>query len=251
MVQQTLTQQQAFVTVLYDGLFGRTPSSSEVQSWTNLINAGTSEPAVAQAFLSSAEYQDQDLSNARFVTSLYQGFLNRTPAAAEIAGWKTALANGTSQAQVVTAFDQSAEARQHFTSQVSGQDRDAAFVTVLYQGLLERAPTPAEVKNWTDILHLWVVFLGYKKLPLDEASDEGKREIAQDFLRSAEYQNLSNTHFVQSLYQGFLGRTAGATEASGWTTALSNGTSRAQIVSGFDQAPEAKRHWGISVVPTS
>ena len=75
--------------------------------------------------------------------------------------------------------------------------------------------------------------------------------VAQGFLGSREYASVSDSQFVQSLYQGILGRTAGPADVAGWTTSLLIGSSRAQVVAGFAISPEAGQHWGIPVVPTS
>ena len=230
---QALTPQQAFVTVLYEGLLGRTSGQTEVQGWTNLIDTGTPEATIAQAFLSSAEYRS--IGDNRFVTSLYQSFLGRTPGPTEALGWTNALMNGASQAQVVTGFDQSAEAHQRFAAQIAGEDPNSAFITILYQGFLGRTAAPTEVQGWANVL----------------SSGQSQASVAQDFLSSAEYQSISNSQFVESLYQGMLGRTAGPTEMQGWTTALANKATRAQIAMGFDQSPEAQQHWAGIINPTS
>ena len=230
---QALTPQQAFVTVLYEGLLGRAPGQTDVQSWTNLIDAGTPETAIAQAFLSSGEYQP--ISDNRFVTSLYQGFLGRTPGPTEALGWTTALMDGASQAQVATGFAQSAEAHQRFAAQIAGEGPASAFVTTLYQGLLGRTPAPTEVQGWANVL----------------AGGQSQASVAQGFLSSAEYRSIGNSYFVESLYQGMLGRTPGSAEVQGWTSALAGGASRAQVVMGFAQSPEAQQHWASITGPTS
>ena len=230
---RVLTPQQAFVTVLYEGLLGRTPGQNEVQGWTNLIDAGTPETTVAQAFLSSSEYQS--ISDNQFVTSLYQSFLGRTPGPSEVLGWTTAQTNGASQAQVVAGFDDSAEAQQRFATQITGEDANSAFVTILYQGLLGRTATPTEVQGWANVLN----------------SGQSQAIVAQDFLSSAEYQSISNSQFVEGLYQSMLGRTAGPTEVQDWTSLLADGAPRAQIVAGFDLSPEAQQRWASIISPTS
>jgi hypothetical protein len=227
------TPQQTAVVALYEGLFNRTPSYNEVQNWSNAISAGTPVAALPQVFLSTAEYQAD--SNSQFVTSRYQSFLGRTPAPAEVQVWTSALANGASQAQVVTALDDSAEAHARFAAQIAGEDPNSAFVTILYQGLLGHAAPASGVQAWVNVLN----------------SGQSQANVAQAFLSSAEYQSISNSQFVAGLYQSMLGRSAGATEVQGWTGALNSGASRAQVAATIAQTPEAQNHWQSVVLPTS
>ena len=53
---------------------------------------------------------------------------------------------------------------------------------------------------------------------------------------------VTDTAFVQALYEGALGRSADATGLQSWTDALTHGASRADVAVGIAESPEAHVH---------
>ena len=109
-----------------------------------------------------------------------------------------------------------------------GPDTQEATVQRLYEGLLGHSGTPAGLEFWDAQI----------------ASGASASAVAAGFLDSAEYQSshgtLTNGQFVDSLYQGFLGRAPDAPGGAFWTGLLDSGTSRADVVIGIAQSADAK-----------
>jgi hypothetical protein len=86
----------------------------------------------------------------------------------------------------------------------------AAEVDQLYSMYLHRVAEPAGRAFWTNLL--------------TQGADG--RQLAVDFLLSAEYQGLhaGDSSFVQAMYQDVLTRAAGASEVSAWQQQLAAGT---------------------------
>jgi hypothetical protein len=97
------------------------------------------------------------------VDGLYQRFLGRDAAAAEMAGFVGSLENGGTLEGVSQAILASPEYQSHTMS-------DTDFVQSLYQGLLHRAGSAAELNAWVAVLPQF-----------------GRGGVAQAFLLSQEY----------------------------------------------------------------
>ena len=98
---------------LYDTSFGRLPDAGGLGAWKGQIEgaAASTLSKVANAFVTSAEFAARygALSNADFVTALYQNTLHRIPDSNGLSGWVGTLANGASRGDVVIGFSESAE----------------------------------------------------------------------------------------------------------------------------------------------
>ncbi len=83
--QAVLTQKGAsgVVVSLYQGLLGRAPDQTEIDSWTNYIAATGDVLGVVTSFVNSAEYLSTPRTLDQFVTSLYRGILGRDPGSGE------------------------------------------------------------------------------------------------------------------------------------------------------------------------
>ncbi len=96
---------------MYSSILHRTADPGGRAFWTNALLSGLSEGAVVATFLVSAEYTASHLDNTSYVVGLYHDVLARTASAAEIAGWLTALGNGSlTRTQVAVMFLSSNEA---------------------------------------------------------------------------------------------------------------------------------------------
>ena len=109
-----------------------------------------------------------------------------------------------------------------------GPDTTEALVQRLYEGLLGRTGNATGLTFWDQQI----------------SSGGSDSAVAAGFLASPEYQaeqgGLTNTQFVDSLYQGMLGRAADATGNAFWTGLLDSGASRADVSVGIAQSAEAK-----------
>ena len=77
-------------------------------------------------------------------------------------------------------------------------------------------------------------------------------QVVRGFLNSPEFigRNQSDEAFVITLYKVFFNRTPAASEVANWTSALANGASRNQVISGFTGSAEWAQvctYYGINV----
>jgi hypothetical protein len=95
-----------------------------------------------------------------------------------------------------------------------------AFVTRLYQVVLQRQPDPTGLSDWVS--------------QLEQGRNSGAG-VAQGFYLSAEMKNsgLSNADYVERVYLGMLGRSSDPAGKAGWVSALDSGASYAYVVAGF------------------
>jgi subtilase family serine protease len=127
-----------FVAGAYEQYLSRVPSLSEANGWVVDMQNGLSDEQLQAGFIGSAEYiSDHGGAGAGWVIGMYQNLLGRTPAAAEVAGWVQALANGWTTNAVAYGFAASVEAE---------SDR----VTADYKTYLNRVPAQAEVQGWVN-----------------------------------------------------------------------------------------------------
>ena len=96
---------------LYDATLDRLPDAAGLAGQLAALNGGTSLLQLAANFVGSAEFQARygALSNQQFVEQLYRFCLDREGDAPGIAAQVNALNSGTSRAQLVLAFSESAE----------------------------------------------------------------------------------------------------------------------------------------------
>ena len=108
----------------------------------------------------------------------------------------------------------------------SAEDKVEAFVTRLYENILNRAPDSAGFNYWV------------KQLLFENKS---ATSVAKDFFRSKEFEdaNLSNEEFVRRTYLTLLNREPEPTGLSYWVNELENhGKLRDQIFYGFALSDE-------------
>ena len=157
--------------------------------------------------------------------------LHRAPDAAGLANWVGDLNSGESQAQVVEGFTESQEDIADLAAPVQAglwvQDTGAAEVARLYDTAFGRRPDPTGLTDWTHLL---------------DSGTDTLLQVAQGFTGSQEfldvYGALTNSQFVQQLYLNALHRPADPTGLSNWTSLLTSGATRAQVVLDFSESPE-------------
>jgi hypothetical protein len=101
---------KTFVTRLYSVCLSRKPDNWGLNDWSNqLANMKISGSVAAHGFLFSTEFTNRNVSDAEFVTTLYQTFMNRQPDQAGFDDWVGRLASGASREDVFQGFAGSAE----------------------------------------------------------------------------------------------------------------------------------------------
>jgi hypothetical protein len=128
---------------LYFAYFLRIPDYGGLDFWIGYYRAGNPLEAISDFFAASAEFQARygSLDNAAFVNLVYQNVLGRAPDAGGFAFWKGQLDTGSmTRGQVMLGFSESPEYRQSSESEV--------YVTMMYIGMLRRAPDPGGFAYW-------------------------------------------------------------------------------------------------------
>lgn len=100
---------------LYYGILDRAPDAAGLVGWTSAIQHGTSLTNVAQQFLDSSEAQVKlsNVSDATFISNLYNNALGRDADAIGLQHWISAIQHGTSYADVAVQISASPEAQIH------------------------------------------------------------------------------------------------------------------------------------------
>jgi hypothetical protein len=131
---------------LYFAYFLRIPDYGGLNYWIGQARAGSSLETISDAFATSAEFVSRygSLSNSQFVTLVYQNVLGRAPDAAGLAYWAGRLATGLTRGQMMAQFSESAEYAAVIGSEV--------YVTMIYSGMLRRAPDQAGFDFWVGYL---------------------------------------------------------------------------------------------------
>jgi hypothetical protein len=124
-----------YVAQLFGGVLGRVPDAAGFQHWIQQLDQGVSRSDVAQGFLGSSERLGLE------VDTLYAAILHRPAEAGGRAAWIQALQSGLNAKDAAAMFLASDE----YSSSHVGFD---AFVGGLYQDVLGRQITPAELAGW-------------------------------------------------------------------------------------------------------
>jgi|GEM_PF-2396793 len=217
---------------LYDSALDRQPDQGGFESLLDYMEGGGTLNALADAFIASAEFQSRygGLTNQQFVEQLYRFTLNREGDAQGVATWTGQLNTGVSRASLLITFSESAEHRT-VTQAVLNQglwvaDDQALIIARLYDATFDRLPDWGGLGGWTEALKGGMSLV----------------EIAGLFAASAEFQRtygaLSNQQFVEQMYRASLDREGDAGGVAGWTNALNNGTTRAQVLVAFSESSE-------------
>ena len=110
----------------------------------------------------------------------------------------------------------------------------AAQVYRIYQATLDRVPDTVGFEGWVDALDSGSISL---------------QGVITGFTNSGEFQNtygsLDNSGFVTLLYNNVLDRAPDEGGLNGWLDAMTNGTSRAQVVAGFSESGEFRANTSV------
>jgi hypothetical protein len=195
-----------YVARVYQDVFHRSPDAAGLQGWTKALVDGLPRVSVANSITSSAEYRSGLIAGA------YRDFLGRTPDSTGLRGWLGAMGNGMQIQQMEGGFLASPE----YYAQ-SGST-DAGWVRRLYQHVLGRPASEAEVQQWV----------------LNMSKGSTREMVARGFLISTE--RLSAT--VNGYYLDLLGRPIDPVGQQGWVTAIQTGTRNEAIIGGIVASAE-------------
>ena len=217
---------------LYQAAFNRVPDISGLGNWISSIDHGTSLENVATGFVESAEFKalfgtpsGGRLSSSNFVTQLYDNVLHRDPDAAGYNYWLGELAKGVSAATILTRFSESTENK--LTLMAFDMHGYLGQGYRLYQAAFDRKPDVSGLDYWVNKMFGGTTLEG----------------VASGFMNSAEFAQLygsspSAADFVERLYRNVLDRAQDTDGYGYWTSALSSGATREQVLIGFSESLE-------------
>ena len=217
----------AFIERFYVNILGRPSDQAGLNGWLDIIQT-QSASTVSLGFFNSQEFLAKELDNAAFLNILYRTLFNRVGDEAGTAGWLELLESGKLRDMVIYGFLRSNEFKTLSDSfgvtAVSAADNSSygvrAFTERFYTLVLGRQPDQGGFNGWVTGLATGTLSGG---------------DTARSFFLSAEYlgQNTSNSAFVDTAYQAFFGRQADSAGKQGWLDAMTQGSSRTDVLNGF------------------
>ena len=204
-----------FVMQQYRDFLGREGDVAGIQGWVDLLTNGTLTRAqVIQSFFNSPEFQQFGAPIVR----LYLAYFLRIPDYAGQLGWTSVLRGGTSLDTISQQFALSPEFVLTY-----GSLNNTQFITLVYQNVLNRTPSQAEVDAWVALLN--------------QGAPRG--QVMAGFSESPEFkQQSANKVFVVMMYVGMLRREPEQAGFDGWLALLNGGTSQLVMTQSFLDAPE-------------
>lgn len=142
------------------------PDAAGLNYWIGQYQGEADLDTLSQAFAGSTEFQQTygSLDNADFVILVYRNVLGREPDGDGLQFWTDQLTGGgLTRGQMMIGFSESAEYRGMTSSEIT--------VTLLYLGMLQRAPEEDGFNYWIGVLDSGVSAAG----------------LIDNFLQSAEY----------------------------------------------------------------
>ena len=141
-----------FIGNLYANVLGRAPTAAEVAQWSAFLAANPNldgASGIVHAIFDGAEYRQRPATPWSHVYLLFLSVLGRAPGADELGAWTTDLIARLDS--LLPLFTGSQEFR-NLVPDVTDPAAAAAAVTRLYQQTLGRAPSAAELANFTGYL---------------------------------------------------------------------------------------------------
>jgi hypothetical protein len=203
-----LTAQERYVQALYLDELGRPGSKAELDAWVAVLNGPGGAAAVVAGIKGSSEATDH------LVKSWYQLFLGRPALGGEELGWAKSLQLGQPEEVVLSQILGSPEFYSHAQTLVAVGSADQRYVQALYQLLLHRTASPAEVDGWVN-----------KMPPLS------RQGVALNFLTSAEFR----INLIEGYYNGLLHRPSDAAGLNAWVL---SGLDATTVRGDFETGPE-------------
>ena len=224
---------EAFVTRCYKIILGRDPDESGKNTWINqLYNKDKSASEIIEQFVSSAEFQNKNLSNGEVVEILYKAMMGRGSDPSGKANWVGKLNAGEPVSVVIDGFCDSSEfwgicgtygidpggTKAEDSDSVEGMIK--AFVSRCYQIILGRKPDEGGMNTWFNELY---------------SGRKAAAEIIEQFVNSAEFQNKNYGYgdAVEILYKAMLGRMSDSVGKADWVDKLENGQPLEVVINGF------------------
>jgi hypothetical protein len=198
----------------YRDFLGREGDIGGLTYWTNAMLGGLAKAQVVDSFFRSQEFQGTMSPAVR----LYWAFFNRIPDYGGLTYWTNAYRSGTPLGTIASAFASSPEFIGTY-----GALSNEAYVNLVYQNVLGRAPDIGGLAYWTGQLN----------------NGLSRGDLMVGFSESAEYQQASyNKVYVTMMYVGMLRRSPEQGGFDGWVSYLDSGFSGLLLIQGFFDSSE-------------
>jgi Ca2+-binding RTX toxin-like protein len=171
------------------------------------------------------------------VYRVYEATLGRGPDPEGLANWVHALNSGTSLQTVVDGFVNSQEFQADY-----GALSNSAFVTLLYNNVLHRAPDASGLSNWVTALNSGQdtrsqVVLGFSE------SQEDLADLAAPVRQGLWIQDAAAAEAAR-LYDAVFGRLPDASGLANWTSSLEGGMTLQTAAADFVASQEFQSKYG-------
>jgi hypothetical protein len=210
-----------FVRQQYRDFLNREAETGGLQHWVNLIDTGAMTKAqVIESFFWSQEFGVKIAPIVR----LYFAYFLRIPDYGGLQYWIGQYGSGMSLAAISDFFASSSEFIARY-----GSLANEAFVTLVYQNVLGRAPDTEGYTFWVGELN---------------SGRRSRGQVMLEFSESAEYQaNSRNEVFVTMMYIGMLRRSPEEGGFNFWVNYLDSGNSGLALINGFLYSQEYANHF--------
>jgi hypothetical protein len=156
-------------------------------------------------------------ADADLVNDWYKTYLNRTPDESTLSAYVSELKRGVLPSMV--------------KAQILGSDeyyerhrrKPELFITGLFQDLRSRAPTPAELRTWTDEL----------TRPGGDREELARRFIRATLRPEQPWLRTADLETIRSWYRRYLGRPADSADLNQWVQRLEQGWSMLDVQAGI------------------
>lgn len=228
-----------FVSRLYKYCLNRDPDDSGLSYWASLLSRKELTGAqVAQNFVFSPEFLQQNIDNYEFMNRLYLAFFGREYDRDGRNYWINCMRyNGMSRRTVAANFINSAEflsicnsygiVRGSIGSSGTSATRSQieSYVKRCYTQILGRSGDSDGINYWTTLIQ------NGQSRPVD---------VAKSFVGSREFslKQLNNTEFVKVMYRAFMGREYDTGGLNYWVNQMNRGMSKNEVLNNFANSKE-------------
>ena len=185
---------------IYLDVLGRQASADELAYWSDQVSHGVTAQQIATTFLTSTEHR------SGVINALYQQYLGRQADQAGINYWISVWKSTGGPEAVQAGIIGSAEYYQ------TAGGTDAAWVTALYQNILNRQVDAAGLAYWTDYIQT-----------------HSKESVVLGFVTSDEYR----LGLIKGWFQIYLGRELDSSGAQYWLNQMKHGKTQEDIQAGI------------------
>jgi hypothetical protein len=218
-----LSYQASIVDKLYNQVLGRSADASGLQFWTTQIMGGASYGVVAQGIFESDERLNAIIAGGQLGSITYPGYypqyLLRPADPAGLAYWKGIWKQDGGPDNVIAGMIGSPEFFASAGQQHPNLPPNGAWVTALYERLLNREPEPAGYLHWTNALDNGILT---------------RQQVVLGFVDSTE----NFTNLVNGFFQQYLQRSPSPTELNAYVAEFQAGASQRDVQIAIIDLPE-------------